>query len=383
MGKMTIAHTLATLQIAASGVCQAVLGLGRAQAEAGAWVQLHSPGGKSIFSGHRIVDVRHAPDHAIPCISVKLGGSLALRRALRNPQIDVIHTHGLWRLVNTYTGAPQSDAPLVISPHGMLAPEALRKTPAMKWFFRRLFQDAAFRNAAMFQASAESEYEAIRKFGVRQPVAVIPHGIDIPNVLPPRNTFKSSQRTLLSLGRLAPIKGLDFLLHAWAAVETSFPDWNLRIVGPDEGGYAGELKRLAASLRLKRATIEPPAYESAKTDLMASAALFVLPSKTENFAMTVAESLAVGVPVIASKGAPWSRLELLRCGWWIDLSVESLKAALVQAMALRDEDRLEMGARGREWMIEEFSWGRVGDMSLAACAWIANRGPRPAWVRLS
>jgi glycosyltransferase involved in cell wall biosynthesis len=382
MGEMTIAHTLATLQITASGVCQAVLGLGRAQAEAGAWVQLHSPGGKSIFSGHRIVDVRHAPDHAIPCISVKLGGSLALRRALRNPRIDVIHTHGLWRLINTYTGAPHSDAPLVISPHGMLAPEALRKTPTSKWLFRRLFQDATFRDAAMFQATAESEYDAIRRFGIRQPVAVIPHGIDIPDVLPLRHGSDSRRRTLLSLGRLAPIKGLDFLLHAWAAVETSFPDWNLRIVGPDEEGYADDLKRLAASLLLKRATIEPPAYEAAKTELMASAALFVLPSKTENFAMTVAESLAVGVPVIAAKGAPWGALVPRGCGWWIDLSVESLRATLEHAMALRDEVRHEMGARGRDWMIDEFSWNRVGDMSLAAYAWLAKRGPRPDWVRL-
>lgn len=35
-----------------------------------------------------------------------------------------------------------------------------------------------------------------------------------------------------------------------------------------------------------------------------AATLFVLPSHTENFAMTVAEALASGVPAIVSKGAP-------------------------------------------------------------------------------
>src|ERR1700737_1602234 len=82
----------------------------------------------------------------------------------------------------------------------------------------------------------------------------------------------------------------------------------------------------------------------------------LVPSYTENFAIVVAEALAHGVPVIASKGTPWSRLEEMRCGLWVDNDPETLADAIrgINTMPLQD-----MGTRGREWMQNEFSWRSV------------------------
>src|SRR5439155_27327241 len=90
--------------------------------------------------------------------------------------------------------------------------------------------------------------------------------------------------------------------------------------------------------------------------------LTIVPSYKENFAMVMAESLAHGVPVIASKGTPWRRVEEIGCGLWVDNDAESLAKAIGQMsrMPLR-----EMGTRGREWMAKEYSWDKRAQEFLA------------------
>src|SRR3989442_745891 len=73
----------------------------------------------------------------------------------------------------------------------------------------------------------------------------------------------------------------------------------------------------------------------------------------------VPEALASGTPVISTKGAPWSALDTMGCGWWIDDGVEPLAAALATAMAMPRQTLKAMGAKGRTWMRKDFSWARV------------------------
>ena len=87
--------------------------------------------------------------------------------------------------------------------------------------------------------------------------------------------------------------------------------------------------------------------------------------------MVVAEALAHSVPVIASKGTPWQRVEKMGCGLWVGNDPNSLARAIRQmsAMPLR-----EMGQRGRQWMQDEFSWDRVArDMAELYRNLIARR----------
>jgi len=235
-------------------------------------------------------------------------------------------------------------------------------------------------SAALYLATAESEYDDIRSFGMPQPVAVIPNGIDLPDIT--AETSRVEGGSVLSLGRIHPKKGLESLIRAWAAIEDTFPDWELRIVGPDEVGHAAELKQLVRSLELRNVSIEDAVFGAAKTELMAGVDLFVLPSRSENFAMTVAESLALGVPVISTKGAPWAGLETHGCGWWVDHGPEPLAAALRSAMSRPLEERRAMGKQGRAWMARDYSWERVAKMTLDAYQWILEGGEPPTFVRV-
>ena len=73
----------------------------------------------------------------------------------------------------------------------------------------------------------------------------------------------------------------------------------------------------------------------------------VLPTYSENFGIVVAEALAVGVPVITTKGTPWQDLTLHKCGWWIDLSVAQLQKTLTEAMNTSTANLEIMGKHGQ------------------------------------
>jgi glycosyltransferase involved in cell wall biosynthesis len=247
----------------------------------------------------------------------------------------------------------------------------------LKHAFWPLLQKPALAATSCFHATSVSEYEDIRRVGFRHPVAVIPNGVDVPHFSPKPIR---GLRTLLFLGRIHQKKGLDALLPAWQRVQDKFPAWNLRVVGPDDRGYLAQMRRLAADLRLERIEFSGALYGSQKWLAYREAELFVLPTYSENFGMSIAESLAAGTPAIVSKGAPWAGLEAQRAGWWIDIGVEPLVASLAEALARDPESLAEMGVRGQRWMEADFSWTQVGRRMREMYHWLLTGGDRPNCV---
>jgi len=199
---------------------------------------------------------------------------------------------------------------------------------------------------------------------------VIPNGIDPPPANGNKRPETPDGLRLLYLGRLHPIKGIENLLKAMATMTNGV---TLSVCGEGAADYQAHLKSLAAELDLNgRVTFHGRVDGEAKERQFAGADLCVLPSFTESFGNVVAESLARGVPVVASKGTPWARVTEVDCGLWVDNDAETLAAAIRQMkqMPLR-----EMGERGREWMERDYSWGTIArDMTNEYQALInANR----------
>lgn len=317
--------------------------------------------------------------------SRRLGGSPKMRHWLKQEvtsgRVEIIHNHSLWMMPNVYAGNAVRDSRcrLMVSPRGTLSAWALGRNALQKKIFWHVLQARALRGAACFHATAESEFEDIRRLGFRQPVCILPNGIDVP---PLEETPKDTRRQLLFLGRIHPQKGIDVLLCAWKVVEHRFPDWDLRIVGPDNGGYLAEMQALAAQLRLERVVFPGPLFGEEKLRAYRAASLFVLPTHSENFGMTVAEALAAGTPAIVTKGAPWGGLEKQGAGWWIDIGVDPLVACFEQALATPPEPLAEMGRAGRKWMLRDYSWERIGAQLSMVYRWLLEGGETPPCVRL-
>jgi glycosyltransferase involved in cell wall biosynthesis len=387
--RLRSAHVTAGLDPVNGGLFYSVPRLCEALAAAGAETTLlsvaGSESGQLAFYDKGYHNCRFAWDYARIPILRGLRISRALSSALHNTArtADVIHSHGLWLMPNISAGgaAAGGPTPLIVSPRGMLAPAALAFSRWKKQAFWALFQGPAIHGAACIHATSQQEYEEIRGFGLANPVAIIPNGIDLPEAATPQNAVPAVERVVLSLGRIHPKKGLARLVGAWSKVESSYPDWRLRIAGPPELGHDKELRALAASLRLTRISIEGPIYGEAKTVAYRHADVFVLSTLNENFGLTVAEALASGTPVISTKGAPWSGLEREGCGWWVEHGVEPLAAALAHAMTLPREALKAMGDKGREWMARDFSWECVARDMLDVYLWLSCSAEPPPAIR--
>ena len=317
----------------------------------------------------------------------------ALRRNLGAlvQEVDLVHVHSNWTFPVWWAchAALRARKPLVMSPHGCLFPERLQRSRGRKRAAGLLFDNRYLRRAACLHATAASEQAAIRDYGLGNPVAVIPDGVDTEALDGPgdgtafveRFPACGDRRLLLYLSRLDPIKGLDLLVGAWTRLAPRFPDWHLAIAGPDARGCEADARRkLRAAGVETRATLCGPLYGVARRDALRACELFVLPSRNENFGITVAEAAYVGRPVVTTHGTPWSELAARGAGWWVPVGEAPLEAALAEAMQRDAVTLAAMGARGRAWVSQSFTWPIAGAQLLAVYRWMLGQGPRPDTV---
>ena len=101
------------------------------------------------------------------------------------------------------------------------------------------YQNQDLRSANCIHATSADEAKDIRSVGLDPPIAMIPHGCD----MPPEELGQtdSPKRLAICITRIHPVKGLPELLDAWADVRPQ--GWQLVIAGHDSNGYASELRQ--------------------------------------------------------------------------------------------------------------------------------------------
>ena len=377
--QMKVIHTIPSIVNKLNGPSYSVTRLCEALKVQGCNVTLASLSANKDF--HETDYIKYFSRGVLPD---RLGSSPELKHWLDieagNQAIDLLHNHSLWMMPNVYPGwvAKKYHLPLVTSPRGTLSPRAMNSgLKYLKKIFWSLVQKPALIHTTCFHATSMAEYGDIRAQGFTQPVALIPNGIDIPLY---EKLSKGEVKTVLFLGRIHPIKGLDMLLPAWRALQDRHPGWKLRIVGPDHRGYLRQMKVLAGELNLSRVEFVGPVAGAEKAKELAKADLFVLPSYSENFAISVAEALAAGLPAIVTRGAPWDGLVTHHAGWHIDIDTQALISALDQAMGAPRAELPQMGLRGRQWMGAEFAWEKIAGQMTETYAWLLGRRDMPEWV---
>ncbi|MHB9131978.1 MAG: glycosyltransferase [Armatimonadota bacterium] len=376
-----ILHIAAGLWKRTGGPATSVCGYCAALARAGCRVTLATldgPLAEGVYACREAgVDVQLFPLTGGQSVGYSRQMATALPRLVESATL--VHTHGIWQYPNWQAGALARSyhKPLIVSPHGCLDPWCLRKSRVKKWLVAQVFSNHILRQAACLHATAVSELDGFRQYGLRQPAAVIPIGVDLPhqqaNPELVNEQFPScrGKRLLLYLSRIHPVKGPLDLVNAWRIIAPAHPDWHLLIAGPDDQGHlAAVLDAINKAGLAERTTYAGPLYGDARAAALAAAELFVLPTHSENFAIVVAEALAAGVPVITTHGAPWEGIPAHNCGWWVPVGAEALAEALHDALTLTPHELGAMGNRGQAWMLDEFSWEAVAREMLAMYQWV-------------
>lgn len=303
----------------------------------------------------------------------------------RNGRPGIVHLHGLWDVASiaAFCLARRTPATIVVSPRGMLEPWALGQSRLKKRSAWLGWQRTVMMRAALLHATSHEEYLQLRRLGLRNPVAVIPNGLEAPAGLSRRTARPSGAdpvKRCLFLSRLHPKKGLPMLLQAWAELRPA--DWRLHIAGDGDPRYVQELKDLAGRLGID-ARFEGELTGEDKWRFLASGSLFVLPTYSENFGIAVAEAMVAGLPVITTTGAPWKILGSQRMGWCVPPTPETIREAVREAISLTDEQRTNMGVRGQAYARAEFGWPAIGQRMADCYRWLCGDGTCPADVLLN
>ena len=285
---------------------------------------------------------------------------------------DVVHLDYVYSFptLPTHFQCCFSRKPLLWSPHGALSRWAQSSRVGLKELWDSVwYHETDLQHLLVQLTSEQEEKNALARFP-QLPTAVVPNGVDVPAEL--NRVPRTKQLRMLFLGRVDPIKGLENLLQACRLLLGKSPamEWHLTIAGSGKSGYLAQIKQLVAQLELgNKVSMLGEVTDSHKKNLFESSDVAIVPSNTENFGMVIAEALAHGVPVIASKGTPWSRVQEQGCGLWVENAPESLAKA-IQRMASMPLQ--EMGLKGREWMRAEFLWSAVARRMLALYQGLAD-----------
>ena len=293
--------------------------------------------------------------------TIALQDSISL---LRDIQPDIVHIQGLWKLAShaMHLAAHRLGIPIVISPRGMLDPWALSVKKWKKRLGMFLYQKRDLKRVVAFHATAKSESDHIRDAGFTQPIGIVPNAVSYPSSLPIA-TQSNGLKTAFFMSRLHPGKGLLLLAEAWAKIKPE--GWRMVVAGSDHYGHKADVvAKLNALQILQDWTFLGELDDVQKWQALVNADLFIHPSASENFGISIAEALSAGLPVITTKGCPWEEIDG-QCGWWIERTVDALSAAMQAAMTASDNERKAMGKRGQALIQAKYTWPAVARQMTA------------------
>ncbi len=310
---------------------------------------------------------------------------------------EVLHVHGLWRSPTRVAAALSAAGrmPLLIAPHGMLDPWALRRSRWKKRLVWRLWERRALAGAGALQALCAAEVEAIAALGLGRPIALIPNGVVLPPEqpeppgssgaapLPPppwAGRVPAGERVLLFLSRFHAKKGLEPLLAAWQQLqpEARRHGWWLALVGyGDDGALAARV----AAAGPERCLVAGPCFGAEKRACLEGASAFVLPSFSEGLPMAALEAMAHRLPCLLTPGCHLPEAAAAGAALEVEPNREALATALAALMELPEPQRQAMGATGRALVEARFSWERVAADTAALYRWLNGDGPAPACVQ--
>ena len=281
-------------------------------------------------------------------------------------QKSVIHIHGIWMAPQLMAAryAVKHAIPFIITPHNMLGGwlwhrgKIRRLKKSLYW---RYLAEPVFRHAAAIHALTSDECTRLEEFFPNTPIVTVPNGIDLENIQQqlPQVQQPASEKYLLFLGRLHPVKGLELLFQAMAKISES-RRMSLVVAGSAASeSYERSLKKLAYNLGIS-ASVKFVGLASGhqKWALLSGAWAVCSPSYSEGMSMVALEAMACSAPVLTTHAAGIAELPEWG-GKLINPDVDELHTALLEVIGWSQDERKKRGVMALELLRSRYSWDVV------------------------
>lgn len=288
-------------------------------------------------------------------------------------EFDIVHLHEYrtFQDIVTHHLTKKYNVPYVFQVHGSLPIMMAKKR--LKLAYDILFGCKLLRDASKVIALTPMESQDYRNMGVtKEKIAIIPDGIDpqpflnLPECSIFRRIFNipSEYKIVLFMGRIHKIKGLHYLIHAFAQVVKDFNKAMLVICGPDDG-YLSDAKKLVEYHKISD-NVRFVGLVSGVTKLCAyvDASVVVCPSLYGAFDLVPIEAAFCGKPLIASNLSTYGLAKLIEEGHFgllvNPLNVNELKNAII--LLLRNQDlATRLGSNSRAYAFNNLTTERMVD----------------------
>jgi glycosyltransferase involved in cell wall biosynthesis len=254
-----------------------------------------------------------------------------------------------------------------------------------------LFEFSNLNGASALHYTTRKEMEQARFLKLRAPEIVVPNGIEWDSFakLSPRGRFRvrlgipSGTPVVLFAGRVNFIKGLDLLVPAFTEIARTVPEAVLVIAGPDNEGYGRMVRSWVLEDGLsERVYLTGVLNQEELREAYVDADVFVLPSYSESFGMSVIEAMACGCPVVVSDRVGISRdIREARAGLVVPLDRAALADAIKSLLCDRIEAR-SMGVAGRAHVENHYAWNLVVGRLTRVYEALVRREPLSAVANL-
>jgi glycosyltransferase involved in cell wall biosynthesis len=295
---------------------------------------------------------------------------------------DLIHIHEIWHhpCFVCYKIAKATRKPYLVTAHGTLEPPCLNYKALKKKIYSLLIQNKILKNAIGLHAVAEEEVEGIADFTKNKNIYFVPNGLNVQEFenLPDKNKLENlytqvkGKKVILFLGRIHRKKGLDILAEAFGKIVRKQSNTCLLIVGPNNDNHQNQIKKiLAREGVLDKAIFTGILTGNHKLAALSGADIFVLPSHSEGFSMSILEAMCCGLPVVITKQCHFPEVEKMQAGKIINGDAVELSEII---MELLDNPHLcrKMGEAGKKLIRDRYTWDIAADKMIGLYEEILN-----------
>lgn len=284
--------------------------------------------------------------------SLSLASGMSLARFVRQHEIEIVHAHIARDYPLAALATRRAGARLVLTRHVLFPLSRIHKL--------------TLRRTARVIAVSQAVAAGLRAQGIFDPhkIVLIHNGIDVERFVKGRESISiraqgPGQKLRVGMvGHLAPIKGQEDFIRAAAAVCELRDDVEFIIAGEDKarsGEHRSNLEKLIRELGLNQ-RVSLVGWIEDVAALLPTFDLFVSPSHSEPFGLSIVEAMAAGLPVVAtmSEGAR-EIIDDQQTARLVPIGDVAALARVVSELLSDEKERERLGENARRAARERFS----------------------------